>query len=177
MPDPNPQMKDGMIAMFELRFRDLADELTSGSIDLGSWQLEMRTELRSLYALQIIAASGVENRADVNPDDWLRLGNLLKQQYSYLADFANEIQDGDLSTAQILARAQMYAGPSQTAYWRQNTPDFPTYPGEQQCLGNCGCSWVDNGDGSWSWQRGKEDSCEDCIRNERDYERYIPEVA
>lgn len=174
MPDPNPQMRDGMIGMFELRMRDLSDSLTSGKIDLGTWQLEMRTELRNIYALQVIAATGGDKNA-VNPNDWLKLGNPLQQQYRYLADFAQDIQAGKLSTAQIAARAQMYADSAKTVYWRQVTPDFPTYPGEQQCLGNCGCSWVDNGDGSWSWVRGKTDSCEDCINNERTYEHYVPE--
>lgn len=177
MPDPNPGMRDGMIGMFELRMRDLAEQLTSGAIDLGAWQLEMRTELRNIYALQVLAATGAENRADVDPNDWLALGNRLQSQYGYLADFAQEIADGNLSAAQIAARAERYAQSSQTAYWGQINAgyDLPAQPGEGTVC-HCGCEWriVENGDGSVDayWERTLDDSCDICKQREQDWNPY-----
>ena len=175
MLDPNPDMRDGMAGMFQYVFRDLANDLASGRITGGDWQVSMRDELRSLHALELIAAAG-GSRSDVSPDDWLRLGNVLKQQYGYLEDFAREIVDGNLSAAQIGARAELYAGSGKQSYWSQVTSetDLPAQPGDGStaCKGHCGCSWVHNADGSWSWVRGKTDSCDDCIWREGNWNPY-----
>jgi hypothetical protein len=40
--------------------------------------------------------------------DWGSIGGMLKEQYKYLDGFANDIASGDMTEAQIAARAQMY---------------------------------------------------------------------
>ncbi len=176
MPDPNPDMRDGMAGMFQYVFRDLANDLASGRITVGDWQVSMREELRNLHALELIAAAG-GNRSDVAPDDWLRLGNVLKQQYGYLEAFAREIVDGNLSAAQIGARAELYTRPAKAAYWAQVNRDYavPAQPGEGTFCA-CGCSWrfEDHEDGSVDafWVRSLDNSCEICRQRELDWNPY-----
>lgn len=169
---PDPLVRDLITSTYEQRVAALSNQLAAGEIDLGSWQITMRQELRDCYALQLRAGAG---EAGLTADDYLRLGPQLRSQYLYLEDFGRGIADGSVSGDAIAGRSMLYARSSGQMYWRQATPNMPTYPGEQQCLGNCGCSWVDNGNGSWTWVRGKTDSCNDCIHNEQIYQAYVPE--
>jgi hypothetical protein len=171
---PDAAARDMIVAMSESRMVALANQYAAGDIGIGDFQVAMREELRRAYALQIIAGNGGETPA---ADDWLKLGNALKAQYAYLEGFSADMTAGNVEGDAIASRAALYARSAQTAYWKQATPDMPTYPGEQQCMGNCGCEWVDNGDGSYTWKRGKTDSCSDCIENEQTYANYVPEAA
>lgn len=164
-------------ALFTQRMSYLAARLTSGEITLGEWNLEMREAIRRAHALQLVAGANGD-KANVAPDDWLRLGPELRKQYRFLTDFAREIQAGQVQATAIAGRAELYAQSAKTAYWDQVTKDvrLPTMPGRQRCLGHCGCSWVER-DGAWYWVRGLSDSCEDCLRNEQLYNPYIPESA
>ena len=179
MPDPNAEMRDGMIRVVELQIRSLADDLTTGRIDLATWQNAMRDELRSLHALEVIAGAGGD-RGLITAESRMRLGLAMQEQYKYLSQFAGEIATGDLSAAQIAARAAQYGGSAKASYWRQVTleADLPAQPGDGStaCLSNCGCAWVNNDDGSWSWVRGKTDSCDDCIQREIEWAHYQPEA-
>lgn len=168
----DPTLRNSYIALFEQRMTELSNRLAAGDINLREWQIDLRRELREAYAAQIWAATD----GDPSMDDYLKIGTLIQQQDKYLEQFAHDIKDGNVSPSAIASRAQMYARSSQVAYWKQATggASLPTYPGQQQCLGNCGCEWVDNGDGTFTWKRGKTDSCEDCKRNERIYNPFRP---
>ena len=93
-------------------------------------------------------------------------------QLKYLDDFVAGMDD--MSDAAIAARANMYAGASRATYYKSATEaDLPAYPGDgsSECLGNCGCSWEQGGDG-YSWIRGKTDSCATCLRRESEWAPY-----
>ncbi len=176
MPDPNPGMRDGMIGMFELRFRDLADELTSGKMDLSAWQSAMKDELRTLNGLEVIAGSGGDT-SSISADMRMQLGLEMQKQYEFLSQFAGQIANGDLTTAQIIARGAQYANPSKIMFWKQVNRDYelPAQPGEGTFC-RCGCSWriVDNDDGSVDayWVRSLDNSCEICKQREEDWNPY-----
>lgn len=172
MNTPDTAMRDRIISLFEHRMGELSARYSAGELSLGEWQAEMRAELRDAWALQVRAGAG---DAGATMDDYLKLGPELRSQYGYLEDFARAIEDGSLSPDAISSRAALYARSSGAMYWKQAMPDMPTYPGEQQCMGNCGCEWLDNGDGSYTWKRSKTDSCDDCIANEQMYQNYVPE--
>jgi len=179
VPDPNAEMRDGMIRVVELQIRSLADDLTTGRIDLATWQNAMRDELRSLHALEVIAGAGGD-RSLITAESRMRLGLAMQDQYKYLSQFAGEIATGDLSAAQIAARADLYAQSAKQSYWSQVTSeaDLPAQPGDGStaCKGNCGCGWQFI-DGKWHWVRGKMDSCEDCIWREDNWNPYVAEAA
>lgn len=167
--------RDLITALFEHRMQLLAQRLTSGEIDIGEWQVEMRQEIRDAFAMQLRA--GIEGTASM--DDFLQLGTQIKSQDAYLEDFAHAIHDGSVTPDAISARAQLYARSSQQMYWRSATgdADLPAYPGDWStpCGSNCGCEWVPNGDGSFRWVRGKDDSCEECKQREQNWQRVTPD--
>jgi hypothetical protein len=182
MPKPirDPKERDKYSRALTEKFRqdlsDLTQQLQNGQIDLGYWQITMREDLRKQYALQLIKASGGK-ASEVDPDDWLRLGNQLKEQYEYLENFAHQIADGTAQEGMLTNRAAMYADSSREAYWRQYTKgyDLPAYPGDgSSCYGltRCGCSWIDNGDGTFTWELGETEHCDQCLQHSEEWNPY-----
>lgn len=178
MPNPDTEMSQEIEALFTNHMGYLTDELAQGQISLADWQVSMREDIRRAHALQLLAGAG-GNVEQVTPNDWLRLGTTVQQQDRYLEDFARQLLAGEVDPATVSSRAGLYAKAASAEYSRQALKDvaLPAHPGDGStaCLGNCGCEWVDHGDGSYSWVRGKQDSCEDCIRRESEWAHYIPE--
>lgn len=176
---PDRAMSDQITSLFEDRMNSLGQMLADGEINLMQFQVTMRQELRDAHALQIVAAADGD-KSKVLANDWLILGSELQEQYRYLENFSHQIADGSVSGGAIANRASMYAGSSKSSYWKHATKgvDLPAYPGDgsSECKGHCGCEWVDNGDGSWSWVRGKTDSCATCIDREDKWANYVPET-
>src|ERR1051326_3835700 len=137
---PDSSARDNLTSLFERRMSDLGQQLADGQIELGDFQIQMRQELRDVHALQLVAAADGD-KANVVPDDWLRLGPELQKQYRYLEDFSHQIADGGVSGGAIANRASLYAGSGQSSYWRQATgsAELPAYPGDgtSPCLGRC----------------------------------------
>jgi hypothetical protein len=168
--------RDVILAMSERRMSDLAARYASGAIDIGEFQAGMRDELKRAYALQVIAGNDGEMPT---ADDWLRLGPALRSQFLYLEDFAKAMAAGEVEGDAIGSRAALYARSAQSAYWGQAMPDMPAQPcdGTSECLSNCKCSWLDNGDGTYTWQLGTEKNCPTCEQRANDWNPYTPEAA
>jgi hypothetical protein len=87
-------------------------------------------------------------------------------QSDYLHRFTNRIEAGDLSNAQIRARAAQYAQSLRTTYSQAMTfgADLPFQPGDggTACGIHCRCSWEKRG-GAWAWVLDPiADHCDDC---------------
>ncbi len=175
---PDPAARQVVLAMSEKRMGDLSARYAAGDLDLGQWQTAMREELRRSYALQVIAGNDGKMPS---PDDWLRLGPALKAQYGYLEDFGRAVAAGEVEGDAIGSRSALYARSAQSAYWSQATggADLPAMPcdGTSECHGNCGCSWIPNDDGSYTWQLGKADNCPTCAERARTWNPYRGEAA
>jgi hypothetical protein len=173
---PDRSASEQIERLFAQRARALSARYAAGEITLGQWQVEMRYDVKVAHGLQLIAgADGDPTR--ISPDDWLRLGPQLRKQYGYLEDFAREIQAGQVTSPDALAaRSELYAKSAGREYWAQATKAvrLPAMPkdGSSECHGNCGCEWVDNGDGSWRWQLGKADNCPTCAQRAREWASY-----
>ena len=156
----------------------LATLAGEGRLSPADWRHLMREEIKREYIRQYVL--GIGGREQMGFEDWGRVGGMLTDQYRYLEGFYNEILTGQLSEAQISARAQMYITSARESYERANAqawgaPPLPAYPGDGStaCLTNCNCSWridsaeAEEGRLAWVcyWQLGvvKTDHCSDCV--------------
>lgn len=94
----------------------LSSQLAAGKISVAEWRDGMAVEIRratsQLYAL------GNGGWRQIDPADRQAIAERLRSEMGYLRDFAKEIVAGNLSDAQIQARAQMYTNGLRTAYWQ-----------------------------------------------------------
>lgn len=128
--------------------RDLAELVDVRQISPSDWHARMRQEIKDEYIRQYLLGTG--GRDQMRPADWGSVGGMIGDQYRYLRDFYAEIESGDLTEAQIRARAAMYINSAREAYERANaraqsggTLVLPAYPGDGStiCLTNCRCFW------------------------------------
>lgn len=87
-------------------------------------------------------------------------------QAEYLNRFTDQVEAGDLSNAQIRARAAQYAQSLRTTYSEAATfgADLPFQPGDggTACGVHCQCSWQQRS-GAWYWVLDPlADHCDDC---------------
>jgi len=145
----------------------------------------MREEIK--YSTIRQYALGRGGLAQMGAEDWGSIGGMLADQYRYLGPFSEEI--GNLSEAQIAARAAMYIRSSREAYERAKVRaygiavnDLPTYPCmDSICLTNCLCHWsIDEvrDDGlligfDAYWNLGSTDRhCSSCVEYAAAYNPY-----
>jgi hypothetical protein len=84
----------------------VTDNLLSGKINVSTWERQTAELIRdvSLYQYSL----GIGGLKQMDWRDHAELSGKLNLQYQYLRGFSNEIIRGELSEAQIAARAQMY---------------------------------------------------------------------
>lgn len=104
--------------------QELTRRMYAGDITLPEWQTASAQVLADSHsALSMFAVGGRRNMTQAN---WGRVGGVLRDEYSYLANFANDIANGTQSEAQALARIAQYGRNTQQAFWREYaiaTPD------------------------------------------------------
>jgi hypothetical protein len=74
----------------------------------------MQVEIKDSHIQQYLLGRG--GLAQMGTEDWALLGDAINGQYGYLANFAAEIEAGELSGAMIAARAAMYMAATKVAY-------------------------------------------------------------
>jgi hypothetical protein len=95
----------------------LAGYVANGTINADTWELALRDEIRQEYIRQYLL--GVGGEGQMTKADWGSIGGMLKEQYHpYLDDFRKAIESGNLSEAQIAARARMYMNSAREAFER-----------------------------------------------------------
>lgn len=163
----------------------LAILLATASIGLSVWEIQMRLLIMDEFIQSyLLGRGGLEQ---MGPGDWLILGEMLRQQFAFLDDFARAIADGLLSESQIEWRSRLYINAAQQAYWRalqesQGWPQLPAYPGDctTRCCTNCRCHWevvfvVDHWEATWVLDFLAE-HCEDCVVRSIDWAPLILEA-
>lgn len=79
----------------------------TGEIDTLAWRSAVQAELRSAHMAATALAHGGLGNLTAAERGWA--GSRLRSEYSHLASFGLDLATGDLSDAQVLARAQLYA--------------------------------------------------------------------
>ena len=113
--------------------------------------------------------------------DWGSCGGIIADQLRFLKPFAQQVEEGKLSEAQIAARSAMYINSAREAYYRGKAralgvplDKLPAMPagGSTKCLTNCRCEWrfepVYDESGEligWDcfWELNPAEHCEDCM--------------
>lgn len=93
--------------------RAIAQQLASGKLSLEDWQRQTAQQLKILHLQQAYLGRGGVDM--MKPADFLAIARNLKDEYGYLRNFAKDINDGNLSEAQFLARLDMYAEKSRSS--------------------------------------------------------------
>lgn len=90
------------------RMDALANQLRNGQIDLISWEVRMRREVKVVSTYSGAAAKG--GWAQMTEADYGRVGRYVQDHYKYLRGFARDIQSGKQALNGTLnARAQLYS--------------------------------------------------------------------
>jgi hypothetical protein len=174
--DPKTGRFIGRARMLALRdtFVEAAKETVAelaARVAQPGWLEAMREQLKQVYIDQYCLGRGGRNA--MTPSDWGRVGNMLREQYKYLNDFAADIVAGKLSEAQIAARARLYMASSRQAFEKGKTygagiPPLPAYPadGSTACKSNCACYWsIEEFPNEYRcvWTLTAAEHCPDCL--------------
>lgn len=88
--------------------RAISQRLINREINLAQWQVEMSKQVKQLHVAMALAASG--GIASTSASDLGYIASLIKKQYKFLRNFANQIKRGDQPlNGSLLARSAMYA--------------------------------------------------------------------
>jgi hypothetical protein len=156
----------------------LSEQLYTGALDIGSWEVEMRTLIKEMYTSA--SAIGKGGWDAMTFQDWGRLGTPVREQYKYLRGFAADIADraDEVTLAYIRARARMYGNSAGYVAELMQAPTdllehLPWLPkdGSTECLVNCKCFWelkviktkktLKTVRATWRLQPAEH--CEDCV--------------
>jgi hypothetical protein len=122
----------------------LAQRAATGALTATDWQAQMQAQIKAAYIQQYTVGAGGRNA--MTPADWGRVGQMLKEQYGYLAKFTQEIAAGELTEGQIAMRSRMYLNSAREAFNRADA-------GAHQKAGYTAVLW----------KLGVAEHCPDCI--------------
>lgn len=89
------------------KMQDLTQRLINQQISLAEWEAGMMQQIKLGHTAAAAAANG--GWAQMSKSDWGAVGQLIKEQYKFLRNFAGEISEGiQALTGQALFRANMY---------------------------------------------------------------------
>lgn len=103
----NVTLRDHYLEMQRQTMASLAQRVSAGELTIGQWETQMRAAVK---ASNVTAFSyGRGGRQAVTADDRTVLGQLIDKQNAYLSGFVRDLVAGEMSAAQIEARATLYA--------------------------------------------------------------------
>lgn len=101
----------------ELAITSLGYQLRDSAISLIQWEIGMRQLLKDTALYNLAVAKG--GWAQLNPNDYGRVGAHLQTQYKYLRRFGNQIASGEQALdGRFFQRVRMYAKEGRSLYHR-----------------------------------------------------------
>lgn len=172
--------------MIDAEAERLTRRLYAGNISAGEWRRRMKQLVKDMQV-----AGGVAGRSGrwdaLQPRDWGRIGQVIRQQYSYLQRFAEDLQrpeEARMSEAEAISRTRLYTAAAHQSWEAQRVAEYGIDPGilpglpadgRTRCLTNCRCRWAvqtlskENGDFNVRWRLQSSESCKTCIRRQRSW--------
>jgi hypothetical protein len=138
-------LRDDFLARKQAETATLAGRVARQEITVQQWEKQMQRVVQEAHGVQY--AYGAGGRRQVTDDGWRQLSDVVGKQHEYLRNFAEQLKRGELTEAQIAARAGMYADAANASYWQGKATtydglDLPGQPGiGTACLTNCRCAW------------------------------------
>lgn len=155
--------------------------------DVRAWERGMREAITRGHTAAAIAGtaerlgtaagSKLLNERNLSRAERQAIRERVAGQLPYLRQFAEQVRAGEKSEAQVAAQSALYAGAVRATFSeaRWYGAGLPAHPGDgsTQCLTQCGCAWALR-DGGYYWERGKDDSCPECISREARWRPWRP---
>ena len=104
-------LEDSLSASFVRMLEVVTSSTTGRSSFIAMSEIVKREYIRQY----LIGIGGINN---MTFSDWGSIGGMLREQYSYLRKFADELMSGNLTEAQVNARISMYVNSAREAYNR-----------------------------------------------------------
>jgi hypothetical protein len=92
-------------------FAQINQDYSSGKIPIAAWENKLADAIREVT----VCAYKVANPA-ATTSDWGEVGRHLQKQYTFLRNFTRQVHSGNLSDAQIQARANQYLQAAHTVF-------------------------------------------------------------
>ena len=121
---------DQVISATADRMRFLTGQLQANEITLADWQAGMISQVKLLHLGAAMIGRG--GRAQMSQSDWGWTGQKIRQQYTFLREFAHDIATGETPMdGRLQARAAMYAAAARGTQ-RQMTGRVAMMNGKEQ---------------------------------------------
>ena len=162
-------------ATLDTRLQTTTQRYLSGNISISQWNRQMTDIVnQGNIAARQVAVGGVRNLTRV---DIRAIERANEVQAQFLNRFRRELEAGNLSDKQAIARARMYKGSTTPVFEDGRTaamglPPLPAQPAVRtSCHSNCLCHWDINpldGLGNWDcwWVLARAEHCEQCLNRE-----------
>lgn len=171
-----PKPLERLIARLTEAIDATTGDLQQDDIGVDAWRDQVAKDLTTYHAAAYLSGSGKRAMDDAGREV---VAKQVKVQLGFLDNFALEIQKADEFEAGWDARAAMYAESIKAPYWSGRTKllPLPALPGDgtTQCKTHCHCLWSidtldeDAGDYDATWVRGRDDSCQTCVRRAQEW--------
>ena len=106
---------DGRINKLGTMLKRFTNMLIDGSISLDIWQSSVREAVKAAHIQAVIIGNG--GKSQMGNADYGRIGQKLRQEYSYLQAFASDLLGQRISRPMALARIGLYASSVRASYW------------------------------------------------------------
>ena len=107
---------DKRIEKLATKLRRYTRMMTDGNINFDQWQESVREAIKAAHIQNAIIGKG--GRDNMTASDFGKVGQRLRQEYSYLQGFARDLLEQKISTPMALARISLYAESTRGSYWQ-----------------------------------------------------------
>ena len=107
---------DKRIEKLATKLRRYTRMMADGNITFDQWQQSVREAIKSAHVQNAIIGKG--GRDNMTASDYGKIGQRLRQEYSYLQGFALDLLEQKVSMPMALARIGLYAESTRGSYWQ-----------------------------------------------------------